>query len=213
MNEIINPPAIVATKYTISEQSRELWRKAIWTIKQAQKRFVRAYDSTLRDTLGDDYKNKWKKDSHFMDTISEIEKDIQKLCREAGMSLTTFNRYRSAARKCVLLDVPFSMAGHLSLKEIRECAGIPGDDLQAAQHAIREKKIAQWNINRAAKVATVLPLPEKSQHPDTYLQELTPKIIEHLKRVTWEYGAAAGNKMIKDLTRALLEAKIDEEIT
>ena len=109
MNASFIVPAIVATKLTLSVKVQQLWRDAVWTVKQGQEKFLGAYEATIDEHIPG-WRDNWKTDPHFPSRLAVIEAQIKDICRANGMPVPTFNRYRTAARKSLLMGVPFKFA-------------------------------------------------------------------------------------------------------
>lgn len=121
MNEI-NPVVSQAQAVVFSAKLMKDWQEAVFTVKDGQDKFLKCYKRSFTERLGKGWEEKWKTDLHFPDALAEIEAHIKAVCLTAGMKLTTFNRYRNAARKAVLLNVPFSMGTNLTSRKPRRRA-------------------------------------------------------------------------------------------
>lgn len=202
-------PAIIINAIRVTEETKKLWTKAATNVQQAQKAFLKAYNATLVDALGSDWKCRWKQDTRFHETIAVIEKEMQRLCREQDMPLTVFNRYRSAARKSVLLDVPFAMAKNLSVKEIKQAEVIASNNTEGSKEErikeacqqIKEAKSIQRATSKVSTVATVLPLPEEEPE-ESYLEEVSDKLVGHIQSIKEKYGEEAAKKLLDKLVKA-----------
>ena len=92
----------------------KLWEEAVWTVKEAQDKFIKAYRATLTEVAGKDWQQTWRTNPQFPRLLKDVEEEIKDICRKHGMKVTTFHRYRNAARKTVLLGVPFDLSKKLA---------------------------------------------------------------------------------------------------
>ena len=196
MNYSFVVPAARGKKETVSQDVLHLWRAAVFTIKQAQKKFVEAYKATLTD-LSPGWQAKWQTEPRFDARLGEVEDYIKTLCLENGMELTVFNRYRSAARKHLLMDVPFKFAAtNFTIDELKQIKEGGEDEAKA----LRKEKNVRHAATVVAKHATILPLPDSLDNQDDYLEMLKARLSQHFCLVKDKLGAEVCKRLIQELT-------------
>ena len=212
MEPIFPTPVHVAQVKVLSQQTIKLWEEAVWTVKEAQEKFIKAYRATLAEVAGKDWAQTWRTNPHFAHLLNEVEEGIKEICRKHGMTLKTFNRYRNAARKTVLLGVPFDLSKKLSLEQLAvvqtASKELKGEEKERTIKKVVEQFNKQKQINSAAavvsKVTTVLPLPDAGEHADDYLEGLSTKLQAHLAVVKERFGEDAVldicNKLVQNVT-------------
>jgi hypothetical protein len=198
---------MVASNIVLAKKTLELWQAAIWTVKQAQKKFLAAYEATLDDVMPS-WKDSWQTDPLFPAKLVEAEDYIKAICRQNGMSLTTFNRYRRAARASVLGDVPFSMANNFSLRQIRQ---IKQGETTAAKLK-RQRRISAAE-NLVARSAAVLPLPTDQENPVDYIESIGGRFADYLRTIKAQLGEAAFTALTLEIKRRLALNDLDHDRT
>ena len=106
-NEVVIPVS-VAQRIALPPDVINLWKGAVWSIKQGQERFIKAFTATL-DHLMPDWKTTWKTDLAFSLKLKDVEDAVKEMVRANGLSLRTWNRYVTSARKSLLCGVPLSL--------------------------------------------------------------------------------------------------------
>lgn len=186
-------PAIVRQKIKISAKVQSAWKSAVWTVKQGQEKFLMAYKATIDEQIPD-WKDRWKNDPGFAQQLAEVEEYISQICRSNGMGLTTFNRYRTAARKALLTGTPFKFAAQNFT--IAEAKAISEGGEEVARQIRREK-----NLNHAAsmvaKHATILPIPEPGANPQDYLDIVSRRLADHMALVKERFGDDVCSQLVK----------------
>jgi hypothetical protein len=166
-------------------------QKAAWSVQQAQAFFTDAYQSALCDGLGKDWKNTWEEHEDLPGVLGDIESQIKTACLEAGMTLTIFNRYRTAARKLCFHDVPFKFGVSFSVSEIKKAealaesynTGTREQKIERAYKEIRQLRQMSSAKRRLAKTMTILPVPEDGQSKAEYSALLLAELRTHFKKV------------------------------
>ena len=112
------------------------------------------------------------------------------------MALTVFNRYRSAARKHLLMEVPFNLAAtNFTIQELREIKD--GGEERAKE--MRQEKNVKHAATVVAKHATILPLPDGFDNEEDYLDVVKARLLEHLDLAKEKLGADAFQRLIQEL--------------
>jgi len=194
MKEIIIP-AMVAARYALSQEVRKLWTQAVWSIKQGQKRFFRAYKTTIDQQIPG-WKDTWKTDPTFNSKLLDLEDALKAICLQNGMPRTTFKRYRQGARQTLLLGVPFMIvtSHEFTIEEARTIA--QSDDPEQTTKEIRANKRFKSAVKQLRQTATVLPLPEGHEDPAEYIKDMRDRLDEHLNRVRERLGAEIVDELL-----------------
>ncbi len=194
----LETPVMKASSISLKKSTRQLWRGAIQSVTEAQEKFLAAYRATLNETIPGWEKN-WRNNPHLVRTLIEVEDYMKALCRENGMELTAFNRYRKGARAAVFMDVPFKLGANFTLEELRALkrSGNPVREAQKMRHA---RKIRQAEAV-ISEIATVLPLPEKNENPMDYIEGIGGRLAEYLFAAREMLSAEAYGKLITLLHR------------
>lgn len=199
MEPLVPTTVQVAQIRVLSQKAIQLWEEAVWTVKEAQEKFIKAYRATLTEVAGKDWHQTWRTNPHFASLLADVESEIREICcGKHKMKLTTFNRYRNAARKTVLLGVPFDLSKRLTLGQIQaievQTKDVSGEDKEKSVREIVKEICKQRHIDSAAavvsKVATVLPLPAEEEPSEDYLAVLKAKLQSHLELVKERFGDA-----------------------
>jgi hypothetical protein len=195
MNWHFEIPAIVVQKVKLSEAIKEAWKSAVWTVKQGQDKFLGAYAATVDEQIPG-WRETWKNDPGFPNKLAEIEDYIKAICRTNRMPLTTFNRYRTAARKALLMGTPFKFAPqNFTVAEARAIAE-GGDEVAKV---IRAQKNLRHASTVVAKHATVLPHPEDGENPQDYLDIVSSRLTEHFRLVRETLGEETYQRLVENL--------------
>jgi len=190
-------PQIVAAKNTVSAETVALWKKAVWTVRLGQKRFLEAYQATLVDFCPD-WKSKWKTDGNFHNLIKDAEDTMKLLCGQNGMGLTTFNRYRNAARKSLFIGVDFKLAAqNFTISEIKAIA----ESGEEVAKSLRKEKQVRHAAQVLSPHATVLPFPDEKEHPEDYLNSVKTKLTEYIAIIRATFGEEEVAKLIDEITK------------
>lgn len=187
-------PAMVAQKVALPPDVINLWKGAVWSIKQGQERFIKAFGATL-DHLMPDWKTTWKTDPRFSLKLKDVEDAVKEMVRANGLSLRTWNRYMTSARKSLLCGVPFEFTQAMSLEDLKRIAQAANPELLAKQ--IRKERRTRTVISRAENYATVLPRPNPNDHRADYLDLVTTRLKDHLRIVKEKYGEDGYRAIIK----------------
>jgi hypothetical protein len=191
--------AMTQTANAISPELQKLWRTAVFTIKQSQEKFLEAYRKTL-DHYCPNWSGTWRNDPHFPRALGDIEKTIWAMCKDNGMNLTTYNRFRGAARKSLLMGVPFNIAaGNFSIQELAE--------IKAGGNEVAKQMRRQKGVKRALSLlgqsATVIPgEPASGEHPEDYLQSVKQALTVSLAKVKEICGEKAARQLLAELLTA-----------
>lgn len=188
-------PSAVKSAITISADTQKMWKGVVWSVKQAQDRFIEAYKATLTELIPG-WEKTWKENPHFSKSLGDIESYISQLCRTNGMPLTVFNKYRGAARKSVLLKVPFTFAAsNFTIPELKEIAtgGV------GTAKVIRKEKNLHHAATQVSHHATILPLPSDDVHVDDYLATVKSRMQDHLRAVTEKFGPDVTRQLLLDV--------------
>jgi len=195
MNWHFNIPAIVQEKIRFSAAVQAAWKSAVWTVKQGQQKFLAAYRATIDEAIPN-WQETWQTDPHFGKSLGEIEEHMKAICRSNGMGLTTWNRYRQAARKALLMGTPFHLAAqNFTVDEARQIA----EGGQEVAKTLRHEK----NLRHAATIvqnhATILPIPKPEDNVEDYLDWLSKNLKEHLAKVAETFGPEATKRLMERL--------------
>jgi hypothetical protein len=191
-------PVMKASSVTLKKSTLQLWRGAIHSITEAQDKFLAAYRATLNETIPGWEKN-WRNSPHFVSRLIEVEDYMKALCRENGMELTAFNRYRKGARATLLMDVPFKLGANFTLEELRHLKR-SGNPVREAKRMRQARKVKQAEAV-LSQIATVLPLPEKGENPLDYVEGISGRLAEYLFAAREKLSAEAYGKLITLLHR------------
>lgn len=188
-------PAMISKKEILSTKCLALWKAAVYTVKQAQQKFIDAYKQTLHESCPE-WETRWQTDPLFQTRLAEVEDNMKDVCRANGMDLTVFNRYRTAARKHVLMKVPFKMAStNFTISELREIK----EDPEKAKE-LRHQKNVKHAAKQVAKHATIIPLPDAFDNDEDYLAAVQSRLTEHLSVAKSKLGPEAYKKLIALIT-------------
>lgn len=195
-------PAIVSQRLILRKETLAKWQIAISAVREGQKAFVKAYTATLDDLLPN-WRESWKTDPMFAETVADVESAMKEFCLANGMSLTVFNRYKTATRKAVFLDSPFAFGSGYSIRDIQR---VRRGEVTVAE--VKAQKAFHDASNVVAKTCTILPHPDAEMHEDDYIELCTTRLTEHLGVVR----ARLGEKAFKRLVRCINgeEAKTPE---
>lgn len=198
----------------LSAETVKAIRDAVWTVKEGQEKFVKVYEMCLTDFGGTDWRKTYKKWPNFDEVVGELETQLKAVCIEAGMTLTVFNKYRTAARKYHFFGVPFKFGANFSIGEIREAqelaramtTGTDEQKVREAFKAVRAKKNLASAKGIIGKKGTVLMWPEEGSDIDAYFTETIDRVLGHFE--TAEVSAHLDEKKRKLLK--LIRRKVDE---
>jgi len=178
-------PAIVAQRIALPPDVINLWKGAVWSIKQGQERFIKAFAATL-DHLMPDWRTTWKTDPMFSLKLKDVEEAVREMARANGLSLRTWNRYVTSARKSLLCGVPFEFTQAMSLEDLKRIAQAENPELLAKQ--IRKERRTRTIVSLAENYATVLPNPHPTDHRADFLETAATRLKEYLRIVKEKYG-------------------------
>lgn len=167
-------PIMAGNNVVLQPKTLQRWTSAIWTVKQAQDKFLTAYQATLDDAIPN-WKGSWRSDPNFPSRLVEVEGFMQALCRQNGMPLTSFTRYRKAARAATLGDMPFNMAATFSVRELQRIK-----QGKATAQEIRQQRRLRNAASVVAKSAAVLPLPTEIDCPAEYISGIRDRLTQYL---------------------------------
>jgi hypothetical protein len=195
MNWNFEIPALVALKMTMSASLQKMWKNAVWTVKQGQDKFLRAYTATIDEQIPE-WRERWKADPDFPAKLTEIEEYIKAICRRNGMPATTFNRYRTAARKALLMGTPFRFAAqNFTVAEARAIA--------EGGEGVAKRLRAGKNLHHATTVvsrhATIIPVPEDGVNPEDYLEMVSGRLSECLRLIRERLGSEIHDRLVENL--------------
>jgi hypothetical protein len=104
-------------------------------------------------------------------------------------------RYRHAARKALLLEIPFNIARqNFTSAEAQAIAKGEADPKE-----LRKYKNLQHASSQVTKHATILPLPESDDNPNDYIETVATRLVEHLKVVKERLGEVVHTKLVEQL--------------
>jgi hypothetical protein len=195
MNESISLPVMVANNVTLAKATLHLWHNAIFTVKEAQEKFLTAYRASVNDAIPG-WEATWQTDPYFPKKLTEVEDFIKALCQQNGMNLTTFTRYRRAARATILCNIPFSMGNTFSLVDIHRIK--KGETSAQAISRYRRQKTAETVL---AKYATVLPLPTDGQNSADYIESIGHRLTSYFAAIQQQLGEEVVKELAKTLRR------------
>src|SRR5579859_76980 len=89
-------PASVAQEYVMSSKLKKQWAEVGSFIKLGHEKFLSLYEKTISELLGDDWKDRWQSDPFFPEQLAKVEDSVRTVCVDAGLSKSSFNRYRAA---------------------------------------------------------------------------------------------------------------------
>ena len=201
----------------LSQKTEKAARDAVWTVKEGQEKFMKVYEMCLKDFFGEDWKANSKKHVNFEGILGELEKQLQTICLDAGMTLTVFNRYRTAARKHHLFGVPFKFGMNFTIGQIKEAQGLvksykDGTEEQKVARAFQELQ-SQKNLKSAksivSKKGTVLFYPEKKEDTAIYFNSTLGKVLDHFENHTVAENLDKDQKALLKLIRSKI-AKVSK---
>jgi len=190
-------PIMASSTVTLGNKTIQLWKNAIWTVKQAQDKFLAAYQATVTDAIPD-WKTTWRTDPNFPCRLVGVEEFISALCRQNGMPLTTFNRYRKAARAATLGDVSFNLGANFSIRELQQIK-----QGQKTIQGIRKERRVRAAENIITKTAAVLPLPGENENAGQYIEDIRERLARYLSDTQGCLDDEAYLKLLVELRRCL----------
>jgi len=191
-------PVIASSNITLRNNTIQLWKSAIWTVKQAQDKFLAAYQATVTDAIPN-WKTTWRNDPNFPCRLIEVEDFISALCRQNGMPLTTFNRYQKAARAATLGDVSFNLGANFSIRELQQVK----QGLKTIQGIRKERRIKAAE-NVITKTAAVLPLPSENENTGEYIEGIRERLARYLADTQGVLDDETYRKLLAEISRCLV---------
>ncbi len=191
----MNPPAIVAPAFVLSAKTQSLIDSAVKKVEKGGEAFLTAYKATLKEAIPSWEQLRQINPDKFADKLMEVEDLLKDQCLRRGMSVATFGRYRTAARKATLLKLPFRLAAATTRAEAKAIAANP-----ALANTVFKKRRHRQAIALLADEATVLPFPTEKDDPEEYFKLMHQRLDAHLGRLKQRFGEETFNKMMDQVT-------------
>ena len=166
----------------------------------------------MREAIAEIGGKEWQK-GDLPRLFRELEEAITvPLCTDPNgprLSRDTFRHYMSAARKCLLFNVPFRMGWRISCDDLPKVAKIVQADSssrakdQKVIDAVRTVRAEKRNVTKAVGSFVRLPLPVPGE-------EWTPKLFSALRQVLESTEAKAltkKNAELRELTKLVKKRK------
>lgn len=198
----------MAATSELSANVMTLWERACQRVSDGGEAFRAAYAATLAEVYGRDWKKRWMKDEAFETALHEVEAQMRQICRSKEMALATFNQYKLAARKAVLLGVSFSMGRRLNVPEIRNIQRKAHGNKELAESLARQARQhhgLQTALNQARRVSAVLPLP-MNETKEEYLLQAVEELVRLGRAVEERFGQRAARNLFLKALQKLVQA-------